>query len=205
MAKRINRIKRVLNNIPINEWQYILPILICGICYIASDFLGIIQKTDYAYWSGGLLKDQYRVFTYHFIHIDIKHLLANGTGIAICRYCFKELELKLNWFFLILILLLMPLQSLLLWIWDIVISKNSMSLAVGFSGLIYGIEAFILLSSIFGKKRFLCFNTNLKKNSNITKITSILVLIGLIWSFMPGISLAGHLTGFTAGLLMYMI
>ncbi len=80
-----------------------------------------------------------------------------------------------------------------------------MSLAIGFSGVLYGVNAFILLSSIYGKNRFFGFLCELRKEKTTTKSMFVLTGVGMICSLMPGVSLVGHLSGFIAGSLLFLI
>lgn len=188
-----------------NEWQYIIPVLICTICLAATDLFGSIEKTMLAYWSGVLVIEPYRIFTSHFIHADLNHLGANVFGIVITRYFLNTLLLRNNYFFLILITLLIPLQTFILWFIDVILYGNQMSLAIGFSGVLYGVNAFILLTSIHGKNRFLGLFCGLNKNKGTTRSMFVLTGLGMILSLIPGISLVGHLSGFIAGSLLFLI
>ncbi len=188
-----------------DDWQYLLPFLVCSICFLATDLFKIIDKSMLAYWSGGLLGEPYRIITTHFIHGDAKHLLANTFGIVVARYCLKGLRLKGNSFFLFIVGLLIPLQTLIFWFLDIFLLRNPMSFAVGFSGILYGIDAFILLSSIHGKQHFIGLKIDLKKDQQISQIMIVLTSIGIASSLLPGISLLGHLAGFIAGALLFLL
>ncbi len=190
--------------IPNDDWQYFIPFVICAVVFVVTDVLGIIEKTNLAYWSGGLLAQPYRVVTTHFVHGDARHLLANTFGIAICRYCLKGMQLKNDYFFLLLVSLLIPSQILIFWLADVFLFRNPMSLAVGFSGVIYGADAFILLSSIVGKQRFLFVDLGLEKNYQIRQTMAAFTGIGFVWSLLPGVSLLGHLSGFAAGLILFL-
>ena len=195
----------MLKKVSKNDWQYLLPFLACSICFIATDLFGSFEKIRFAYWSGGLLVEPYRIITTHFIHGDAKHLLANTFGIVVARYCLKGLRLKGNSLFLLLVAFLMPLQTLIFWLVDIFFFRNLMSLAVGFSGVLYGVDAFILLASIYGKQRFAGLDIQLKKDKQICQTMVVLTSIGITWSLMPGISLLGHLAGFSAGALLFLL
>ena len=188
-----------------DDWQYLLPFLACSICFIATDLLGIMDKTRFAYWSGGLVVEPYRIITSHFIHGDAKHLLANTFGIVVARYCLKSLKLKGNFFFLLLIGLLIPLQTLVFWFVDIFFFKNSMSLALGFSGILYGIYAFILLSSVNGKQRFIRMSIDIRKDNQTRQTIIVLMGLGIAWSLLPGISMTGHLAGVVAGAILFLL
>ena len=195
----------MLKKVPKEDWQYLLPFLACTICFLATDLFGLIEKTRFAYWSGGLLVEPYRIITTHFIHSDAKHLLANTFGIVVARYCPKGLRLKGNSFFLLLVGLLIPLQTLIFWFIDIFFFRDPMSLAVGFSGILYGVNAFILLASLFGKQHFIGLNIDLRKDQQIHQTMIILTGIGIAWSLLPAISLLGHLAGLIAGTLLFLI
>ena len=199
-----NTSKQILRKVAKDDWQFLVPFLICTISFIATDFFVFFDKADFAYWSGGLLEQPHRIISSHFIHFDAKHLLANTFGIIFARYCLKALGLNGNYFFLLLVGLLVPSQTLIFWFSDIFLFKNPMSFAVGFSGIIYGVEAFILLSSIFGKQYFLSLNINLKKSLEIRQAMILLIFIGMVYSLLPGISLLGHITGIIAGSLIFL-
>ena len=186
-----------------DDWQYVAPVLACTICFIATDFLGMIDKTSVAYWSGRLLYEPYRMITSHFFHGNFNHLLANISGIIVARYFLKALSLKSDYFFLAFIVLIMPLQAFICWCIDILFYRNPMSLAIGFSGVLFGIDAFILMSTIFGKKHFVYIGCELRKDPRLLKSISVLTGIGIIWSFLPGISLLGHMSGLLAGFLLF--
>jgi len=64
----------MLEKISKDDWQYFVPFLACTICFFATDFLGIIDKTSIAYWSGRLLYEPYRIITSHLFHGDFNHL-----------------------------------------------------------------------------------------------------------------------------------
>ncbi len=195
----------MINNVSKDDWQYLLPFLICLVCFLCTDLLGIWDKNNLAYWSGELLAQPHRIITFHFIHADAKHLLLNSFGIAVCRYCLKGLSLKSNLFFSLLVIFLLPTQTMILWLMDIFVFKQPMSLAVGFSGILYGIYSYILLASILGKKRFLWIEIDLRKHQLLRKTMSVLIAIGVIWSLLPGISLSGHLAGLVAGSILFLL
>ena len=195
----------MLEKISKNDWQYCVPVLACIICFFATDFLGIIDKSSVAYWSGRLFYEPYRIITSHFFHGDFNHLLANISGIIVARYFLKSLGLQSDYFFVTFIVLIIPLQSLLCWCVDILVFKNSMSLAIGFSGVLFGVDAFILMATIYGKKRFIFIGCELKKDPRLLKSISVLTCIGIVWSYLPGISLLGHMSGLLAGFLLFWV
>ena len=188
-----------------DDWQYFVPFLLCTISYIATDYIGLVEKTSVAYWSGRLVAEPYRIISYHFIHGDINHLLANISGIIIARYFLKALKLGCDYFFIMIIGFLIPLQAFICWFIDIFVYKNPMSLAVGFSGILFGIDAFILLTTIYGKKRFFIIRCGMMENPTLIKPIALLTGIGIVWSFLPGISFSGHISGFVAGCILFLL
>jgi len=188
-----------------DDWQYLIPFLICLIAFIATDILGLFDKSNIVYWSGGLLAQPHRILTAHFFHGDFGHLLLNTGGIIIARNFFRTLGLSNRSFFLILIAFLIPLQVSINWFYDIFVARNPMSLALGFSGIIYGIDAFILLASIYGKQTFLGVQIGLSRNYQCRQTMTILTVMGVLYSFAPGISLMGHLSGFAAGAFLFLL
>ena len=156
-----------------------------------------------AYFSGRLLLEPYRGLTSHLLHFDLSHLLSNVFGIVVARYFLKELKLTSAYLFLVLLSLLIPLHSFLQWLVDIYLFKNQMSLLIGFSGILYGIDSFILLSSIYGKRKFLTLHIGLTPNSKVSNAMFVLTCLGLCFSLLPKISLSAHLTGIIFGCLLF--
>tara|TARA_Y100001968_G_scaffold59084_1_gene50162 strand:+ start:517 stop:1104 length:588 start_codon:yes stop_codon:yes gene_type:complete len=195
----------MLEKVSKDDWQYLVPFLACIICFIATDFLGIIEKTSVAYWSGRLSYEPYRIITAHFFHGDINHLLANISGIIVARYFLKALRLRSHYFFFAFISLMIPLQSFICWCIDIFLYGNPMSLAIGFSGILFGIDSFILMTTIYGKKRFIFLKCEMKKDPKLFKSIALFNVIGIVWSFLPGISLLGHISGFLGGILLFLL
>ncbi|AAQ00265.1 MULTISPECIES: rhomboid family intramembrane serine protease [Prochlorococcus] len=187
-----------------DDWQYLITFSLLAIVFIATDVLRIINKFDFAYISGRLLLEPYRIISTHFIHADLRHLLANAFGIVVVRYFFMQLRLKSSSLFIVLLLLLIPIQSFLQWVLDIYLINNPLSMLIGFSGLLYGVDAFILLSSIYGKNNFLHFDIGLSRNLQVRNAMSVLTGLGFIFSLFPRVSLSGHFTGFLAGLILFL-
>ena len=185
------------------DWQYLIPLSTIVFIFIGTDVFGLLEKMDLAYFSGRLFFQPYRILTSHFVHYDQNHLLANSFGIVIARYFLKELKLKSKSFVLALIPLLIVSQSCFQWLVDIYIFGNRMSLLIGFSGILYGINSFILLSSIYGKEKFLNLHIGLSRNPKVCNAISVLIGLGLCFSLLPKISLTGHLTGLVAGVLLF--
>ena len=195
----------MLKTLAKGDLQYFIPFLICLICFVSTEFVGIIDNSSIAYWSGRIFVEPYRIITYHFFHGDINHLLANISGIIVARFFLKALKLRSDYFFLLFIVLMIPLQTFISWCLDIVFYQNKMSLAIGFSGILFGVYSFILMTTLYGKKRFIFLKCAMKKDFQLFKSILLLIGFGLIWSLTPGISLIGHISGFAAGLLLFII
>ena len=78
-------------------------------------------------------------------------------------------------------------------------------LLIGFSGIIFGSFSFIFLSSIYGKEYIFNIFIGLKKNYEIKKLMTIFLSLGMVYSFMPGISLTGHLVGILSGFFIFFL
>ena len=188
-----------------DDWQYIVPFLILVIFFIGTDLIAFINKLDFAYFSGVLYLQPYRAVSTHFIHADFNHLIFNSCGIAVARYFFKQLRLESSYFFLVLISLLMPLQIFLQWFVDVYLFRNQSYLLMGFSGILYGVYAFIMLCSIYGKQRFLIFDIGALRSDEVREAILLVTGIGFVGSFLPKISFSAHLTGFFAGTILYFL
>ena len=195
------------NSISKYDWQYIVCAFVLILFFICTDLIRLFDK-NYLFYIPSIISDQpYRIFSSILIHADINHLLSNLGGIAITRYFFIRLGLKNKYFFLKFTLICAFLNFIFIWIFERFLSylfniyANYASL--GFSGIIYALFGFILLSSFYGKSYFFSSIINLKSNYEIHKISKTICLIGLIFSLLPGISLIGHLSGFVAGCFLY--
>ena len=187
------------------EAQFIVPAFFCIFLFIIINIVSFLQLTDLSYWPRYLIKEPFRILSYSFIHKDFNHLLSNLFGIIVIRYCFIELELKNFYLFLYLIMLLIPIKTFLLFIIDFFLFYNPNHLLIGFSGIIYGAFSFILLSSFNGKEYILNTFIGLKKNLEIYKLMTVLLSLGIVYSFLPSISLSGHLAGILAGFILFFI
>ena len=98
----------------------------------------------------------------------------------------------------------MPSSTLLMWIWEEVVS-NADSAALGFSGVIYGVNAFLLLCAIYGKNTFFRTHINIYKNYQVRQSMIVLTIIGQIWNYSGGVSILGHNSGFVAGIILFHI
>ena len=187
------------------EVQFILPAFLCILLFIIINITNLFTITDFSYWSSYLVNQPYRVLSYSFIHTDFNHLLSNLFGIIVVRYCFIKLELKSMFLFLFLIILLIPINTFYLFIVDSFLFYNPNHLMVGFSGIIFGAFSFILLSSLYGKEYILTIFLGLKKNYEIYKLMTVFLSLGIFYSFLPGISLSGHIAGILGGFTVFFL
>ncbi len=194
-----------MNTIAKDDWQYIIIFLLLVFTYIYSDIFNLINKLNFSYYSGVLLSQPYRILTSHFIHHDFSHLLSNIFGIVVSRYFLKGLNSKKVFTFIMIIFVLIPLQPLICYMLDIYLFDNKLSISYGFSGIIFGLESFILLSSILGKEKIFNYNICLKKNRSITRTCLAIISMGFIYSLLPNISFIGHSTGFISGIITFLL
>ena len=187
------------------EIQYIIPIFLCILLFIIINIQGLINIADLSYWSGYLINQPYRILSYNFVNKDFNHLYSNLFGIIVIRYCFINLNLQNRFLFVYLIMLLIPIQVFSLLIVDNFLFSNYKNFLVGFSGIIFGVYAFILLSSIYGKKYILNIFIGLKKNYEIRKLMIIFLSLGILYSFLPSISLSGHISGILSGVIIFFL
>ncbi|AQL29733.1 MULTISPECIES: rhomboid family intramembrane serine protease [unclassified Prochlorococcus] len=196
------------NSISKYDWQYILSASLLISVFILTDLIGVIDK-EYFYFVPKLISDQpYRIFTSILIHADLNHLLSNIGGIIITRYFLMRLGIESRYFYVKFILICSFLNFFIIWFYEKILSffniyPNYASL--GFSGIIYALFGFLLLTSFYGKSNFLGKKIGLKSNYEVQKMSKTICLIGLIFSFLPGVSLLGHLSGFIAGCFLFLI
>ena len=176
--------------------------------FIFTDLIGIINK-EYFYFVPRLISDQpYRIFTSILTHADFNHLLSNIGGIIISRFFYMRLGIKSRFFYLKFIFICSFLNFLIIWFYEKILSYFNIYpnyAALGFSGIIYALFGFLLLTSINGKKYFLGKEIGFKSNYEVQKMSKTICLIGLSLSFLPGVSLLGHLSGFIAGCFLFLI
>ncbi len=187
------------------ETQFIIPSFLCLLFFIVINFKRFLLVSDLAYWSSYLIKQPYRILSYSFVHRDLNHLLSNLFGMVVVRYCFINLNLKNIYLFLYLIMLLIPIQTLYLFIVDNFLFYNPNNLLIGFSGIIFGAFSFILLSSIYGKEYIFNIFIGLKKNYEINKLMTLFLSLGIFYSFLPSISLSGHVAGILSGFIIFFL
>tara|TARA_Y100001978_G_scaffold120087_1_gene107001 strand:+ start:2390 stop:2995 length:606 start_codon:yes stop_codon:yes gene_type:complete len=197
------------NSISKYDWQYIVSATILVLFFILTDLISVLDKES-LYFIPGLISDQpYRILTSILIHADLNHLLSNLGGIIITRYFLKRLAMQSRFFYLKFILICSFFNFFIIWVYEKILSyffniyPNYASL--GFSGIIYALFGFLLLTSFNGKSYFLRKKIGLKSNYEIQKMSKTICFIGLIFSFAPGVSLLGHISGFITGCLLFMI
>ena len=196
------------NSISKYDWQYIVSGFFLISFFIFTDVIGVLDK-EFFYFVPRLIGDQpYRIFTSILVHADLNHLLSNLGGIIITRYFLMRLGIASRFFYLKFILICSFLNFLIIWVYEKILSyffnvyPNYASL--GFSGIIYALFGFLLLTSFYGKSYFLGKKIGLKSNYEVQKMSKTISLIGLIFSFLPGVSLLGHISGFIAGCFLFL-
>ena len=197
------------NSISKYDWQYLATGFFLILFFIFTDLIGVIDK-EYFYFVPRLISDQpYRIFTSILTHGDLNHLLSNLGGIIITRYFLMRIGIESKFFYLKFIFICSFINFLIIWVYEKILSYFLNSYpnyaALGFSGIIYALFGFLLLTSFYGKKYFLCKEIGLKSNYEVQKMSKTICLIGLIFSFLPGVSLLGHLSGFISGCFLFLI
>ncbi|ABM71573.1 possible Rhomboid family [Prochlorococcus marinus str. MIT 9515] len=192
----------ILRNIK-KEAQFIIPSCLCFLLFIVVNLTHFYLVSDLSYWSSYIINQPYRILSYSFVHKDINHLLSNLFGIIVVRYCFINLKLKNIFLFLYLIILLIPIQTFLLFMMDSFLFYERNRALVGFSGIIFGTVSFILLSSLYGKQYIFNIFIGLNKNNEIYRLTTVFLSLGVVYSFLPSISLSGHIAGILSGFIIF--
>ena len=196
------------NSISKYDWQYILSASLLIIVFILTDLIRVFDK-EFLYFVPRLISVQpYRIFTSILVHADLNHLLSNLGGIIITRYFLMRLGIESKFFYLKFIFICSFLNFFIIWVYEKILSFFNIYpnyAALGFSGIIYALFGFLLLTSFYGKSNFLGKKIGLKSNYEVQKMSKTICLIGLIFSFLPGVSLLGHLSGFIAGCFLFLI
>jgi membrane associated rhomboid family serine protease len=197
-----------INSISKNDWQYILSASLLIIVFILTDLIRVFDK-EFLYFVPRLISVQpYRIFTSILVHADLNHLLSNLGGIIITRYFLMRLGIESKFFYLKFIFICSFLNFFIIWVYEKILSYFYIFpnyAALGFSGIIYAFLGFLLLTSSYGKNNFLGKEIGLKSNYEVQKMSKTICLIGFIFSFLPGVSLLGHLSGFIAGCFLFLI
>jgi len=197
------------NSISKYDWQFIFSSAVLISFFILSDLIGVFDK-EYLYFVPRLISNQpYRIFTSILVHADLNHLLNNLGGIIISRYFLMRLGIKSRFFYLKFILISSFLIFFVTWFYEKILSYflniYSNYAVLGFSGIIYASFGFVLLTSFYGKSHFLGKKIGLKSDHEVQKMSKTISIIGFIFSFLPGVSLLGHLSGFITGCFLFLI
>ena len=191
------------------DWQYLFSASILILVFIFTDLIRVFDKES-LYYVPRLINDQpYRIYTSILVHLDLNHLLSNIGGIIITRYFLIKLGIESRFFYIKFIFICSFLNFFVIWFYEMILSHffniypNYASL--GFSGIIYGLFGFLLLTSFYGKSYFLGNKIGLKSDYEIQKMSKTICFIGLIFSFFPGVSLLGHISGFIAGCFLFFV
>ena len=197
------------NSISKHDWQYIATTSLLISVFIFTDLMRVLDK-ELLFYVPGLIGDQpHRIFTSILVHADFNHLLNNLGGIIITRYLLMRLGIESSFFYLKFILICSFLNFFIIWFYEKILwyffdfYPNYASL--GFSGIIYALLGFILLTSFYGKRYFMGRKIGLRSNYEVQKMSKTICLIGLIFSFFPGVSLLGHISGFFAGCFLFFL
>ena len=197
------------NSISKYDWQYFASGFILISVFISTDLIEVFDKDFFYYIPRLISKQPYRIFTSILIHADLNHLLSNLGGIIITRYFLMRLGIESRFFYLKFTIICSFLIFFNIWLYERILTYffniYPNYAALGFSGIIYALFGFILLTSFYGKSYFLGNKIGLKSNYEVQKMSKTICLIGLIFSFLPGVSLLGHLTGFIAGCFLFLI
>jgi membrane associated rhomboid family serine protease len=199
----------VKNSISKNDLQYIFIASLLISVFILTDLIRVFDKKIFFFVPGLISNQPYRIFTSILVHKDLNHLLSNLGGITITRFFLMKLGIESRFFYPKFIFICSFLNFLIIWFYEKIllyffnIYPNYASL--GFSGIIYALLGFLLLTSIYGKSSFLGRNIGLEPNYEVQKMSKTICLIGLIFSFLPGVSLLGHISGFIAGCFLFLI
>ena len=199
----------VKNSISKYDWQYIFSGSFLIIVFIFTDIIRVFDK-EFLYYVPRLISEQpYRIFTSILIHADLNHLLSNVGGIIITRYFLMRLGIMSMFFYIKFILICSFLSFLIIYFYEKILwyffNIYSNYAALGFSGIIYGLFGFLMLTSVYGKRYFLGKRIGLKSNYEVQKMSKYICFIGLIFSFLPGVSLLGHISGFIAGCFLFFV
>ena len=196
------------NSISKYDWQYLITGFFLISVFIFTDLIGIIDK-EYFYFVPRLISDQpHRIFTSILIHADLNHLLSNLGGIIITRYLLMRLGIESRFFYLKFVFICSFLNFFIIWFYERILSYFNVFpnyAALGFSGIIYALFGFLLLTSFYGKSYFLGKKIDIKSNFEVQKMSRTICIIGLIFSLLPRVSLLGHISGFITGCFLFLL
>ena len=185
------------------ENQFFLSIFLCAISFLFINILEIKEISQLAYSSGYLINEPYRIFSYNFVHKDLNHLVSNIFGIIIIRYCFIKLKINSSNLFNYLMSLIILLQTFILYLIDNLLLNKYNHFLIGFSGIIFGFNTYLMMSSYFGANKFFMLLIDLKRNYYIFRLNLFILSFGFIYSLLPGVSLKGHFCGALSGLIIF--
>ncbi len=185
------------------EYQFFLLIFLCCIFFLLINILGVKEISQLAYSSDLLIKEPYRIFLYNFVHKDLNHLISNIFGIIIIRYCFIKLKIKSSNLLNYLIVLIIFLQTSILFLIDNFLLNKFDHFLIGFSGIIFGVNAYLIMASYFGASQFFMKFIGLKRNYYIFRLNLFILSFGFIYSLLPGVSIEGHFCGALSGLIIF--
>ena len=197
--------KKQPDNNDLIDIQYIIIASALIAIWLMTDIFGLIEKNNWIFWSRMMRYEPHRFFTSALIHSNANHLLANLGGIVIAREIFRRLRMRSNYLFLLLTICLIPISRLLHWLWEEIIVSNPNAASLGFSGVVYGVNAFLLLCAMNGKNKFFGIDINIDKNYQVRQSMIVLTVIGQLWNFSGGVSIVGHNSGFIAGVILFFI
>ena len=176
------------NSISKYDWQYLVTGIFLISFFIFTDLIGVLDK-EYFYFVPRLISDQpYRIFTSILVHADLNHLLSNIGGIIISRYFLIRLGIESRYFYLKFIFICSFLNFFIIWVYEKTLSYflnfYPNYAALGFSGIIYALFGFLLLTSFYGKKYFFGKKIGFQSNYEVQKMLKTICIIGLIFSFL---------------------
>ena len=148
----------IKNSISKYDWQYIITGFFLILVFIFTDLIRVLDK-EFFYYVPRLISDQpYRIFTSILVHADLNHLLSNIGGIIITRYFLMRLGIESRFFYLKFTLICSFLNFFIIWVYEkillYILNFYPNYAALGFSGIIYALFGFLLLSSFYEKKLF---------------------------------------------------
>lgn len=191
---KIRKMKKDIRNYP-----YVSYIImgICLIVYVIINFLAnkTGDQVSSAIFMGAYYKafivaggEYFRFLTAGFTHYDFLHLFVNMLALTSLGQICEKIYGRVN--FLVILLVSIITGSAFIFV------AQGNVLTVGISGGLYGLLAAML---VYG------FNSKLIYNPSVAKSFISTLLLNLMISFLPGISLFGHLGGFVGGLLLSII
>jgi len=197
--------KNIVSKIHLNktEYQFFLLIILCCISFIFINILGIKEISQLAYSPVYLIREPYRILLYNFIHKDLNHLLSNIFGIIIIRYCFLDLKINSINLFYYLTSLIIILQTFMLYLIDNFLLNKYDHFLIGFSGIVFGVNAYLMMASFLGTNQFFFKFIGLKRNYHTFWLNLFILSFGFFFSLLPGISLEGHFCGALSGLIIF--